>query len=113
MPLRTKAGLAFLISMLLLLPVPQHSRSAENDLPAFGRDTVLVWKIRNLEYSSDFVVRVAAFSPDRFLEWEDEKAQGTVFMPGHGISRTPKATRTHSFSLRAWIYEAKTPQPCG
>jgi|WetSurMetagenome_2_1015567.scaffolds.fasta_scaffold480205_2 hypothetical protein len=52
----------------------------ENPLPPFGRDTVLVWTIHNREYESQFVVRLAAFAPDRFLEWEDERTQGTVFM---------------------------------
>jgi hypothetical protein len=44
-----------------------------------------VWKIQNLDYSADFVVRIAQFLPDRYLEWEDELSQGTVFMPGQDI----------------------------
>jgi hypothetical protein len=54
-------------------------------LPAFGKDTVLVWKIENMEFSSRFVVRVAEFSPDRFVEWEDEQTQGMIFMPNRDI----------------------------
>jgi hypothetical protein len=57
----------------------------ERRLPAFGRDTVLVWKSEVEEYNADFVVRIAEFLPDRYLEWEDEKTQGTVFMPSNDI----------------------------
>jgi len=85
MPLRIRAGFVLLISVFLLPPCPRRSCSVESVLPAFGRDTVLVWQIRNQEYSAEFVVRVAEFSPDRFLEWEDEKTQGTLFMPSRDI----------------------------
>jgi hypothetical protein len=57
----------------------------EKALPVFGRDTVLVWKIQHLDYRADFVVRIAQFLPDRYMEWEDESTQGTVFMPGQDI----------------------------
>jgi hypothetical protein len=57
----------------------------ERRLPAFGRDTVLVWKSEVEEFNADFVVRIAEFAPDRYLEWEDEKTQGTVFMPNSDI----------------------------
>lgn len=56
-----------------------------NDLPSFGKDTVLVWKIQNVNFESSFVVRIASFSPDRFIEWESGGDQGTVFMPVHDI----------------------------
>jgi hypothetical protein len=55
--------------------------SDENALPALGRDTVLVWKIQNQDFDADFVVRIAEFYPDRFLEWENADTQGTLFMP--------------------------------
>lgn len=54
-------------------------------MPAFGRDTVLVWKSENQGYSEQFVVRIAEFSPDRFLEWEDSKTQGTIFISNRDI----------------------------
>jgi hypothetical protein len=98
MPIRTKAGFALLISVFMIFPAPQHFRSAEKVLPAFGRDTVLVWKIRNLEYSADFVVRVAEFSPDRFLEWEDEKSQGTLYMPSRDIENAKGFTSSQLFA---------------
>jgi hypothetical protein len=85
MPFLQKSAFAPIVLALLLLPSAPDSRPAENDLRAFGRDTVLVWKIQNLEFSSSFVVRLADFSPDRYLEWEDEKSQGTLFMPSRDI----------------------------
>jgi len=57
----------------------------DNGLPNFGRDTVLVWKTVNQDYSATLVVRIAEFSPDRFLEWEDANTQGTIFMPSADI----------------------------
>ncbi len=55
-------------------------------LPSFGRDTVLVWKILNQDFESEFVVRIAEFLPDRFVEWENQTTQGTIFMPNRAIS---------------------------
>ena len=60
-------------------------RADQHQLPAFGRDTVLVWKTEVQELTAEFVVRIAEFLPDRYLEWEDEKTQGTVFMTSHDI----------------------------
>jgi hypothetical protein len=62
-----------------------ESHSTEDTIPAFGRDTVLVWKITHLDYSAEFVARIAEFLPDRYLEWEDEITQGTIFMPSRDI----------------------------
>jgi len=62
-----------------------ESSAGDRQLPQFGRDTVLVWKIQNMDYESSFVVRIADFLPDRFLEWEDEQSQGTIFMPNRDI----------------------------
>jgi hypothetical protein len=73
---------------LILLTGVGSAIAAPDDkagLPAFGKDTVLVWKIENLEFTSSFVVRIAQFSPDRYLEWEDEQTQGMIFMPGQDM----------------------------
>ncbi len=78
----------FLIAMFIILICCAGAAAdapGEKTLPAFGRDTVLVWKIQHLDYSADFVVRIAQFVPDRYMEWENESAQGTVFMPGQDI----------------------------
>lgn len=81
-------GCGFLSSLLIVLAscaAAAQGLSGEYSIPAFGRDTVLVYKIQNLEYSADFVVRIAQFLPDRYMEWEDELSQGTVFMPDRDI----------------------------
>jgi hypothetical protein len=75
---------AFVILPALIAVVP-GSASDEGKLPVFGRDTVLVWKIQNRSFDSEFVVRIAQFYPDRFLEWEDTMTQGTIFMPSTDI----------------------------
>jgi hypothetical protein len=60
--------------------------SDHSSLPPFGRDTVLVWKVMNADVESSFVIRIASFSPDRFIEWESQNNQGTVFMPASDIN---------------------------
>ena len=57
----------------------------ERTLPAFGLDTVLVWEMRNQDYNGNFVVRIAEFLPDRFVEWEDANTQGTIFIPNRDL----------------------------
>jgi hypothetical protein len=68
------------VILLILLSFSLSKAESENPLPAFGQDTVLVWTTQNQDYESQFVVRIAGFAPDRFLEWEDMQTQGTVFM---------------------------------
>jgi hypothetical protein len=70
---------------LQYLLIASASMRGQNALPAFSKDTVLVWQDRNQDYSSDFVVRIAEFLPDRFVEWEDSKTQGTIFMSNRDI----------------------------
>ncbi len=78
-----------LISVAILSIAPITTSAGDNQLPAFGRDTVLVWKTKNKDYSSDFVIRIADFLPDRFLEWEDSQTQGTLFMSSQDIREAP------------------------
>ncbi len=85
MQIRSRRFLIALFIILVCCAGAAADATSEKALPAFGRDTVLVWKIQNLDYSADFVVRIAQFLPDRYLEWEDELTQGTVFMPGQDI----------------------------
>lgn len=54
-------------------------------IPAFGQDTVLVYRIENQGNSSRFVVRIAWFLPDRFFEWENTVTQGTVLLPNRTL----------------------------
>lgn len=79
------AGAAVLMLLFSTLVAGQTAPGASG-LPAFGRDTVLVWKIVNQELDpSEFVVRIAEFLPDRFVEWENTSTQGTIFMPNRAI----------------------------
>ncbi|MBN2339517.1 MAG: hypothetical protein JXP48_13375 [Acidobacteria bacterium] len=56
--------------------------AAGGDAPLrLGQDSVLVWKTQSPHQETTFVARIARFGPDRFLEWEDGRSQGTVFMP--------------------------------
>jgi hypothetical protein len=61
------------------------SATSEDALPPFGLNTVLVWKAQTPTFTSDFVIRIAEFLPDRYVEWEDYKSQGTLFMPSKEI----------------------------
>ncbi len=63
-----------------------HAVTDTPTLPAFGRDTVLVYRIQNQEDTSEFVVRIAEFLPDRYVEWENQTTQGTIFMPARAIA---------------------------
>jgi hypothetical protein len=71
--------------------------SGESALPEFGRDTVLVYNIQNLDYSANFVIRIAQFLPDRYFEWEDELSQGTVFIPGRDIDSSKGYVNSNLF----------------
>jgi hypothetical protein len=70
-----------LLAPLALLLAASVAGPQDDPLPPFGRDTVLVWKMENQGNESKFVVRIAEFVPGRFLEWEDETTQGTIFIP--------------------------------
>jgi hypothetical protein len=70
-----------LLILTILVVASLSNAESENPLPPFGRDTVLVWTASHQDSESQFVVRIAEFAPDRFLEWEEAAAQGTVFMP--------------------------------
>jgi hypothetical protein len=83
MKLTKKCSFALLI-VLPLIASSWKSFSADQ-MPALGRDAVLVWKIQNQKFDSEFVIRIAEFLPDRFMEWEDYQTQGTVFMPSREI----------------------------
>ena len=85
MQIRFPRCLRALVIILVCCAGAAAEAPGEKALPAFGRDTVLVWKIQNLDYRADFVVRIAQFLPDRYLEWESELTQGTVFMSGQDV----------------------------
>ena len=71
--------------VIILVAVTCGGAAEESKLPEFGLGTVLVWKIEGPEYEKSFVARLASFRPDRFMEWESEAGQGTVFMPERAV----------------------------
>jgi hypothetical protein len=90
-----KAGFLFCLISTAILGFASGSFPAdEKQLPPFARDTVLVWQAQNEDYKSDFVIRIAEFLPNRFLEWEDGETQGTLFMSSLDIQEA-KGYSTH------------------
>ena len=73
-------------SLLLVGLLIAGSGAAEDAvLPRFGLDTVLVWKTVSPPEAGNLVVRIAAFHPDRYVEWENTATQGTIFMPARSV----------------------------
>jgi hypothetical protein len=93
---RLLSGVA--IFVFAFIAIAKGSFAAENNLPVFGKDTVLVWKLQNQDYLAEFVVRIAEFAPDRFLEWEDSNSQGTIFIPSHDVLSARGFSSTNLFS---------------
>jgi hypothetical protein len=83
---------------LALSAIAMELLAADNSLPAFGQDTVLVWKLENQGFQAEFVVRIAEFAPDRFLEWEDSNSQGTIFMPVQDVMSAKGFSSSSLFS---------------
>ena len=81
----TLRSLSLLTLVITLLAKVAPGSAETPPLPAFSRDTVLVWHMQFSEGSAEFVVRLADFLPDRFLEWENSTTQGTIFMPNKAI----------------------------
>jgi hypothetical protein len=74
------------ISLVAILTAALGATSGDEvRLPAFGCGAVLVWKTQAQTHTSDFVIRIAEFLPDRYMEWEDFQTQGTVFIPSREI----------------------------
>ena len=77
-----------LLKALTILFLLCGAARAEAPIPAFGRDTVLVWKIANEgePNAGTFVVRIAEFLPNRFIEWENAQTQGTIYMSHDAVT---------------------------
>jgi len=81
----TNLRILYAVLTFFALPVIAAETWAESPLPAFGQNTVLVWERKSQDYTSSFVARIAEFSPDRYLEWEDSGGQGTILMPSRDV----------------------------
>jgi hypothetical protein len=82
---------------IFLIAATSHGLPPDTGLPAFGRDTVLVWRMENQEEVSQFVVRIAQFLPDRFIEWENSTTQGTIFMTQKAVTSAKSFVNTRLF----------------
>jgi hypothetical protein len=90
-----RAGFFFCLIAAAILGIAIKSFPAEEkQLPPFARDTVLVWQTQNMEYNSVFVIRIAEFLPNRYMEWEDGQTQGTLYMSSRDIQEA-KGYSTH------------------
>jgi|WetSurSiteA1Bulk_404760.scaffolds.fasta_scaffold32113_2 hypothetical protein len=75
-----------LVSLVFLQGRSIHSQTMQQ-FPAFGRDTVLVYKaVNDSSELGTLVVRIAQFAPDRYFEWEDSSGQGTVFLAANTLA---------------------------
>ncbi len=88
----------YAVAVALMTGAPDPAPSSDVLLPPFGRDTVLVWKISNQDEAATFVVRIAEFLPNRFVEWENSTTQGTIFM-------TQKAVTSARTFVNARLFE--------
>ena len=58
----------------------------------FGERTVLVFENQTSKSSHQFVLRIARFRPDIFLEWESLNHQGTVHLRKKAVAESKKLT---------------------
>lgn len=90
-------GRFFLVTSFLFAAVWCFPSGHDEKLPVFGKDTVLVWEIPLKDFTTVFIVRLARYSPDLLMEWEDEKSQGTVFIPRQEIMKARGYVNTKLF----------------
>jgi hypothetical protein len=76
-----------LAGAVILVLASLSSATQASDLPTFDRDTVLVYKTEIQDDVSQFVVRIARFRPERFVEWENATTQGTIYMTSKAVER--------------------------
>ena len=90
-------GQILLVTSALFAAAWCFSSGHDEKLPLFGKDTVLVWEIPLKDVTTDFVVRLARYSPDLLMEWEDNRSQGTVFIPSQEIMKAKGYVNTKLF----------------
>ena len=89
--------ICFLACIVLSTAALKLVASEQIELPIMARDTVLVWKVQMPDFESRFIVRIAMFAPNRFVEWEDGKTQGTIFMIQRDVQEAPGYESTSLF----------------
>lgn len=92
--------------LLFFLPfIPLQQRDLSFGQPAapsgssFKLDTgaTLVWDSDARGRTSEFIVRIAEFEPDRHFEWESRAQQGTIRIPAQVLKESKKITFARLF----------------
>ncbi len=84
------------VAILMFAAFCVAARQDNANLPAFGRNTVLVYR-NSLESNSTIVVRIAEFSPNRHIEWEDGVTQGTILLTEKAVNNARDFTTWRFF----------------
>ncbi|HEY2930574.1 MAG TPA: hypothetical protein VGK99_02425 [Acidobacteriota bacterium] len=76
---------------------------------------IIVWDTKARDYTSEFIIRIAQYSPERFFEWESRAHQGTIKIPAKILKEGKKLTFARLFdngvdidktdSLTLWLSE--------
>jgi hypothetical protein len=77
---------ALVISLSMATPTLQATSLA------FGERTILVYENQTREDRHQFVLRIARFRPDIFLEWESLNHQGTIHLRRKAVAESRKMT---------------------
>lgn len=57
----------------------------------------IVWDTDARGHASEFIIRIAQFSPDRHFEWESRAQQGTIRIPAQVLKESRRITFTRLF----------------
>ena len=86
---------ALVITLTMAIPQTATTNALfEKNLSSlmFGDKTVLVYENQTGEDHHQFVVRIARFHPDIFLEWESYSHQGTIHLRKKAVADAEKLT---------------------
>ena len=88
MPVVTASAALMLAGLLQAQVVPPGGAQG------LGAGAAIVWDTDARGHTSEFIVRIAQFAPDRHFEWESRAQQGTIRIPGSVLQNG----RTFTFS---------------
>ncbi len=57
----------------------------------------MVWDTAARDHTSEFIIRIATYSPERHFEWESRAQQGTIRIPKHILKEGKKMTFARLF----------------
>jgi hypothetical protein len=86
------------IVLLLLILVFQGSAPfAETPLARLDSGATIVWDTTAGDKTSEFIIRIAQYSPERHFEWESRAQQGTIRIPSHVLRDSKRITFARLF----------------